>query len=141
MLKSASSTTLAQGPGHAAGGVKENNFGEKSANAMFVNRDTTHGVVAGRGTGGSAVAVFADPICNPAEGICAKPLMAVRMSPNITRVMLADDENRFCLVLCSVVTTTSQKEEKKSYVEKRNASRCASVNLPSKAAGSFIADG
>src|SRR5215468_7321720 len=77
MPKSASSTTLAHGPGQAAGGVKEKNLGEKLANAILVNRETTHGVVLGRDTGGSAVAVLADPICNPGGGICAKLVVAV----------------------------------------------------------------
>src|SRR5579862_3023200 len=60
--KSASSTTFAQGPGQAAGGVYENVFGLKSANCRFENSCTVQGVVGGRGTGGSAVTVFGEPI-------------------------------------------------------------------------------
>src|SRR5579864_1153960 len=60
--KSASSTTFAQGPGQAAGGVYENVFGLKSANCRFENSSTVQGVVGGRGTGGSAVTVFGEPM-------------------------------------------------------------------------------
>src|SRR6478735_5371229 len=67
MEKSAFKTTLAHGPGHA--GVKENGLGEKSAKAKLLNSVTTQGVVLGRATGGSAVAVLAEPITNPGGGI------------------------------------------------------------------------
>lgn len=69
MEKSASRITLAHGPGHAAAGAKENNFGEKSLKAMLLKSGTTQGVVSGRGTGGSAVAVLAEPICEPGAGM------------------------------------------------------------------------
>jgi hypothetical protein len=65
--KSPSKTTFAHGPGQPAGGVKENDFGEKSANATFVKSDTTQGCAPGRATGGSAVTVFADPIVGPGQ--------------------------------------------------------------------------
>src|SRR3954447_4974965 len=67
MEKSAFNTTLAHGPGHA--GVKENGLGEKSAKAKLLKSVTTHGVVSGRATGGSAVAVLAEPITSPGGGI------------------------------------------------------------------------
>src|SRR5579859_7826564 len=67
MEKSAFNTTLAHGPVHA--GVKENGLGEKSAKAKLLNSVTTQGVVLGRATGGSAVAVLAEPITNPGGGI------------------------------------------------------------------------
>jgi hypothetical protein len=67
MEKSAFKTTLAHGPGHA--GVKENGLGEKSAKEKLLNSVTTQGVVSGRATGGSAVAVLAEPITNPGGGI------------------------------------------------------------------------
>jgi hypothetical protein len=67
MEKSAFSTTLAHGPGHA--GAKENGLGEKSAKAKLLKSVTTQGVVLGRAMGGSAVAVLAEPITNPGDGI------------------------------------------------------------------------
>src|ERR1051326_1833458 len=67
MEKSAFNTTLAHGPGQA--GVKENGLGEKSANAKLLKSVTTQGVVSGRAMGGSAVAVLAEPITNPGDGI------------------------------------------------------------------------
>jgi len=59
---------LAQGAGQAAGGEKENNSGEKLAKAILLKSCTTHGVVSGRGTGGSAVAVFGEPITRTGAG-------------------------------------------------------------------------
>src|SRR5947207_11957309 len=59
--KSAASTTFAHGAAHPAGGVKLNGLGEKSANWTPANSGTTHGVVAGTATGGSAVAVLGEP--------------------------------------------------------------------------------
>jgi len=80
MEKSAFRTTLAHGPGQPAGGVKENAWSEKSANTKPVNNGTTQGVVPGRVTGGSAVAVFADPITSPGGGIvCARLAHALVM--------------------------------------------------------------
>src|SRR5579864_157528 len=67
MEKSAFNITLAHGPGQA--GVKENGLGEKSAKAKLLNSVTTQGVVLGRATGGSAVAVLPEPITNPGGGI------------------------------------------------------------------------
>src|ERR1051326_5600721 len=69
MEKSAFRTTLAQGPGHAAGGVNENGLGEKFAKATLLNSVTTQGAVLGRGTGGSAVAVLAEPMTKPGDGM------------------------------------------------------------------------
>jgi hypothetical protein len=76
MEKSAFRTTFAHGPGHAAGGVNENGLGEKFAKATLLNSVTTQGTVLGRETGGSAVAVLAEPITNPGEGICATSALA-----------------------------------------------------------------
>src|SRR5581483_5847757 len=77
MEKSAFKTTLAHGPGQSAGGANENGLGEKSAKAKLLNSVTTHGVVLGRGTGGSAVAVLPEPITRPGGGIaCAASRLA-----------------------------------------------------------------
>src|SRR5689334_20912454 len=59
--KSAASTTFAHGAAQPAGGVKLNSLGVKSANVSPANSGTTHGVVAGTATGGSAVAVLGEP--------------------------------------------------------------------------------
>src|SRR5471032_985478 len=67
MEKSAFNTTLAHGPRHA--GANEHGLGEKSAKAKLLNSATTQGVVLGRATGGSAVAVLPEPITNPGGGI------------------------------------------------------------------------
>src|SRR5215472_6880857 len=73
MEKSALKTTLAHGPGQPAGGTNGKNLGEKLLKAMLLKSSTTHGTVSGRGTGGSAVAVLADPITSPGGGIgCAE---------------------------------------------------------------------
>src|SRR5215471_8901606 len=94
MEKSASRTTFAHGPGQDAGGVKENNLGEKSAKAILLKSCTTQGVVCGRGTGGSAVAVFGEPITNPGAGMaCAELAAAASMSMAITKALAADIEN------------------------------------------------
>src|SRR5579864_408240 len=84
--KSASSTTFAQGPGQAAGGVYENVFGLKSANCRFENSCTVQGVVGGRGTGGSAVTVFGEPIVG--AGGVAEPGAAavVASSARVARI-------------------------------------------------------
>src|SRR6185312_1793640 len=90
MEKSAFKTTLAQGPGQPAGGVNENGLGEKSAKAKLLNSVTTHGVVFGRGTGGSAVAVLAEPITRPGGGIvCAASRLAASIRPANARVLAA----------------------------------------------------
>src|SRR5216684_1737424 len=60
--KSPSKTTFAHGPGQSLGGAYANSFGVKSANLKSLKSCTTQGLVRGRGTGGSAVAVFGDPI-------------------------------------------------------------------------------
>jgi hypothetical protein len=52
---------LAHGAGQPAGGVKLNSFGEKSAKVRPAYSGTTHGVVLGTATGGSATAVFDEP--------------------------------------------------------------------------------
>src|SRR5215471_9460812 len=69
MEKSALKTTLAHGPGQPAGGRNEKNLGEKLAKAMLLKSSTTHGTVFGRGTGGSANAVLADPITSACDGL------------------------------------------------------------------------
>jgi hypothetical protein len=80
MEKSAFKTTLAQGPGHAAGGVKENGLGEKSAKATLLNKVTVQGVVFGRGMVGSAVAVLPEPITNPGGGmVCAESALVANI--------------------------------------------------------------
>lgn len=114
MLKSASNTTLAHGPGHAAGGVKENNLGEKFAKAILLKSETTHGVVPGRGTGGSAVAVLADPICKPGGGICAKLLMVVSNIAKLNRIEMAENEDCFCWELDLIFTTTSKNGKRRN---------------------------
>src|ERR1043166_2551805 len=82
MEKSAFNTTFAQGPGQPAGGVKVNGLGLKSAKTSLLKSVTTHGVVSGRGTGGSAVAVLADPITRPGAGMfCAKTNEAAKTKP------------------------------------------------------------
>jgi hypothetical protein len=91
MEKSALRTTLAHGPGHAAGGVNENGLGEKSAKAKLLNSVTTQGTVLGRETGGSAVAVFAEPITNPGDGICA--ISALAISRRQAAVNILDPKN------------------------------------------------
>jgi hypothetical protein len=47
-------------------------FGEKLANWIMVNKGTTQGCVAGRGTGGSATTVLIDPICGAIGSVCAR---------------------------------------------------------------------
>src|SRR3954452_23217088 len=74
--KSASSTTFAHGPGHDAGGVKVNGLGEKSANWTLEKSCTAQGVVCGRGTGGSAVAVLDEPTTWARPGAARLRLMA-----------------------------------------------------------------
>src|ERR1700688_1095075 len=70
---SASRTTFAHGRGQAAGGANWYGFGEKSAKLTPVKSGTTHGVVRGRGTGMSAVAVFE----LPTVALCAARLVEV----------------------------------------------------------------
>lgn len=91
MEKSASKTTLAQGPGHCAGGVTEKGFGEKSANVIAVKSGTVQGVVLGLVTGGSAVAVLADPIVKPGAGMlcAATPLAKNNTSAAIQATFIA----------------------------------------------------
>src|SRR5215469_15012590 len=92
--KAASRTTLAQGAWQAAGGVKENNFGEKSANAILLKSCTTQGVVAGRGTGGSAVAVLGEPITRPGAGMAwPKVGAATSITMATTKSLAAIREN------------------------------------------------
>src|SRR5215471_3169204 len=69
MEKSALKTTLAHGPGQPAGGRNVKNLGEKLLKAMLLKSSTTHGTVFGRGIGGSANAVLADPITSPDDGL------------------------------------------------------------------------
>src|SRR5690349_10096270 len=61
-LMSAVNTTLAQGPGQPAGGVKSKGTGSKLANSALFRSWTTQGVVDGRGISGSAVTVLDEPI-------------------------------------------------------------------------------
>src|SRR6476646_6000543 len=91
MEKSAFKTTLAQGPGHA--GVKENGLGEKSAKAKLLNSVTTQGVVSGRATGGSAVAVLPEPITNPGGGIGWAEI-AVAASTRLAATNIFAEENK-----------------------------------------------
>src|SRR5260221_2685102 len=101
MEKSAFRTTLAQGPGQSVGGVKENAWREKSAKTKFVNSGTTQGVVAGRVTGGSAVAVLADPICNPGGGIVCARLAQALATITRARSVLAVGKINFDGVNCN----------------------------------------
>jgi hypothetical protein len=91
MEKSAFNTTLAHGPGHA--GVNENGLGEKSAKAKLLNSVTTQGVVSGRATGGSAVAVLAEPITNPGGGIGWAEIAVAANTRQATKNIFAE-ENR-----------------------------------------------
>src|SRR5260370_3943830 len=94
MEKSAFRTILAQGPSQAAGGVKVKGLGEKSAKTSLVKSGTTHGVVSGRGTGGSAVAVLADPITRPGGGmLCAESMQAASSRLAVARILAAGFEN------------------------------------------------
>jgi hypothetical protein len=72
--KSADRITLAHGPGQPAGGVNENGLGLPFSGPTLEKSCTTHGVVLGRVSGGSAVAVFAEPICS---GLCAIALVTI----------------------------------------------------------------
>jgi hypothetical protein len=84
---SAFRTTLAHGPGQPEGGVKENGLGEKSANATLLNKGTMQGVVLGRGTAGSAVAVLAEPITSPGGGmVCAEIALVMSMRHAIANI-------------------------------------------------------
>jgi hypothetical protein len=89
MEKSAFKTTLAHGPGHA--GVKENGLGEKSAKAKLLNSVTTQGVVSGRGTGGSAVAVLAEPITSPGGGIGWAEIALAESTRQVATNIFADE--------------------------------------------------
>src|SRR6185437_3060895 len=99
MEKSAFNTTFAQGPGQPAGGVKVNGLGLKSAKTSLLKSVTTHGVVSGRGTGGSAVAVLADPITRPGAGMfCAKTNEAAKTKPAATIIFMTGFENELGLL-------------------------------------------
>src|SRR5215467_457425 len=94
MEKSASRTTFAHGPGQDAGGANENNLGEKFAKAILLKSCTTQGVVRGRGTGGSAVAVLGEPICKPGSGMaCPELATAASMTMAIMKNLAADIED------------------------------------------------
>src|SRR5215469_397425 len=89
MEKSALRTTLLHGPGQPAGGVKVNEWREKSAKTKLLKSWTTHGVVSGRGTGGSAVAVFAQPITRPGGGmVWADMTLATSSRPVAARILV-----------------------------------------------------
>jgi hypothetical protein len=89
---------MAHGPGHAAGGVKENGLGEKSAKTKLLNKVTTHGVVLGRARVGSAVAVFPVPTTKPGGGMAwAESALAASRRPAATNIF-AVKKNVFCLV-------------------------------------------
>src|SRR5215469_2417523 len=79
--KLAVSTTFAHGPGQAAGGVYWKGLGLKSANLKLLNSETTQGVVFGRGTGGSAVAVLGEPICSWADAKTALKVRTASIQP------------------------------------------------------------
>jgi len=89
MEKSAFKTTFAHGPGHA--GVKENGLGEKSAKAKLLNSVTTQGVVSGRTTGGSAVAVLAEPITSPGGGIGWAEIAVAANTRQATKNIFAEE--------------------------------------------------
>src|SRR5215469_5015400 len=84
--KSPSKTTFDQGPGHPVGGAYSNSLGAKSSNLKLLKSCTTHGVVRGRRTNGSAVAVFG-------ESISKSPYAAV---PNVVKPMLAMTMRNAC---------------------------------------------
>jgi hypothetical protein len=91
MEKSAFNTTLAHGPGHA--GVNEKGLGEKSAKAKLLKSVTTQGVVSGRATGGSAVAVLPEPITKPGGGIgCAEIAVAASARQAATNIFAEDNK-------------------------------------------------
>src|SRR5215831_2478204 len=79
--KLAVSTTFAHGPGQAAGGVYWKVLGLKSANLKLLNSETTQGVVFGRGTGGSAVAVLGEPIWSWAVAKTVLKIRTARIQP------------------------------------------------------------
>jgi hypothetical protein len=90
---SAFRTTLAHGPGQPEGGVKENGLGEKSANATLLNKETTQGVVVGRGTVGSAVAVLAEPITSPGGGMVCAEIALVMSMRNVAASIFVVEKN------------------------------------------------
>ena len=101
--------TLAQGPGHPAGGAYEKGRGEKSLKATLLNSGTTQGVVLGRGMVGSAVAVFPEPITKPGGGIVwAETMLAASTKPAATNIF-AEKRNvhlldeKTCILLPSMV--------------------------------------
>jgi ApbE superfamily uncharacterized protein (UPF0280 family) len=55
-------TTFANGPGQPAGGAYENGTPAYCANVALTKSLSTHGLSFGRGTGASAVTVFAEPM-------------------------------------------------------------------------------
>src|SRR5690348_5370748 len=94
MEKSAFKTTFCHGPGQSAGGVKVNGLGLKSAKTSLLKSVTTHGIVSGRGTAGSAVAVLADPITRPGTGmLCAKSMEATNKKLAVITIFMTGIEN------------------------------------------------
>src|SRR2546427_510490 len=87
-VKSAGSTTRAQGPGQPAGGAEVNTFGGKAANFRLWKSGTTQGGVCGRETGGSAVIGFEEPICGE-DGTRTTCACAARALPNSRQVSAA----------------------------------------------------
>jgi hypothetical protein len=108
MEKSAFKTILAQGPGHPEGGVKENGLGEKSAKAKLLNKVTTQGVVLGRASAGSAVAVLPEPITSPGGGIgWAEIALAASMRLAATNIFAVKKEKDARLAAQETFMTTS----------------------------------
>src|SRR5579864_9634830 len=72
-LMSAVKTTFAHGPGQSAGGVKLKGTGSKLSNSALFRSWTMQGVVDGRGTVGSAVTVFEEPMVYGPEANAVVP--------------------------------------------------------------------
>src|SRR5258706_15187063 len=92
--KSAASTTFAHGAEQPAGGANVNSLGEKSANVTLVNSGTTHGVVFGTATGGSAVAVLADPTVGALSAVPASMARAAAAARTMERRAISRDRTR-----------------------------------------------
>jgi hypothetical protein len=118
MEKSAFKTTLAHGPGHA--GLKENGLGEKSAKAKLLKSVTTQGVVSGRATGGSAVAVLPEPITNPGGGI-GWAETALAASTRQAAVNIFTEENKMDRIAGAEETSmTTSKDEGQILISSSN---------------------
>jgi hypothetical protein len=107
MEKSAFKTTLAHGPGHPEGGVKENGLVEKSAKTKLLNNVTVQGVVFGRAMVGSAVAVFPEPITNPGGGMVWAEIALAASSRLAAANSFAVKKKDLCLEAERTFITTS----------------------------------